>query len=332
MTSRNISVALIIPFALIQPHLSTCAQDASPRQIVRAWQERESTATSVRIVWDEVYSKPLQGAELHTSHRQHEVSMSGSQFRWERPILSSRGGRASTLVPLTTTFDGVSSQSFSKSANQGGMKASRQFEDLRVISLRPVLLLFRPLVILPGAMSEDHVHVESQETINDTACYKVRIVSEVDPRVTNFVWCAADGSYLPLRNVNITNGKTVSQTDIFYSSETGAPSSIGGWKATLMSESGRLQSSAEATVQACAISSEPLDIRFNIDFPRGAVVFDRRSGKEEKLVSLGDGKFRRYLPSDANHRSTWPWLAVGSLVFLPAIVIVFFMWRRRMRR
>jgi hypothetical protein len=314
------------------------AQTPIVGEIAKSWRKRQESIKSARMSW----AKEL---FLGSDHAMSEIdsagsadegvdvvlSISGSMFRLEAPILSLNG----SLSRMVHVFDGKLNRMLVVNDDgpsySGAIGEENYFYDLKNVHLRPALMYLRPLHPRLITLRPDTFTIsERRERIKGRECVVMAQTASNVQGPTEVYWLDPTREFLPVQWQERYNGAASAMVQIEYGRNSDGLVIPTSWKCSLYALSGDLREGSRASNIQVALNEPIAPADFSIGFPEGTVLGDRRQNGEQFVVA-GDGRLR---PLGATEPLVLP---VGSwtipLLLLGAtIIVVILAWRWRRSR
>lgn len=321
-----------------------CGQSNLVDEIVVRWQGRSDRVQTLRAVWSEVTTqseKDSDGSSLPLFTRL-TLGQSGET------LLEGLDGLEGENRILASSFNGGKNFNFTRADGdqdwpRGIVWSDRHNDEIHNIQMRPWLLHYRPFSIPVPALSPDGMRVRAEDVVlNGHRCAVVEMQYDVSP-LGGMYWLDLDRAFLVLRYNETVNNKTTMELNIDYREEPEIGWVPSTWNAAFTngsySVSGKLHS-FEANPKISRTD-------FDLEFPKGTVVFDRDAGIRSLI--LENGSQRIITPEESASGFTYEelkatksgelarrppafpatgWRAIFMLINLAAILAVILYWIR----
>jgi hypothetical protein len=292
--------------------VAAAADPLSPAKLITAWRENERAFEKVRISWRASVHQPLTPAEIgpdptgkrktprlndsRAENRPASLILFGDKYRYTAIAFFMHNG-VTVPVPDVAAFDSTVKYTLHEGAfdrPSSGVIAPKQLIPSGTAgSLIAPSVVCRPL--LSGLVSASDPLVIDRETseIEGRQCYAVKFPKGNDVNVD--VHLSVDSETLaPVRYCTDREGAPEAVVTLKYDGPPRAESLI-AWEYVLCTF-GRVMEVGSATDVKIDLQYEVTDKDFIIEFPAGARVVDKRSGKEIHLESKGNGEFVPWAP------------------------------------
>ncbi len=276
------------------------------RRAKEAWAKRQNALHSVLYVMDVQETMELPRvtpmdpksasppkSAWRTLRIETQLRLSGDMMDYRsRPV----GGDTQYSVAFSrSAYDGKESRRlYQGSKSTGNILDQAGCDDADRVGLRPLILAFRPFHPEMGAMSLDNFRVSAEGRVVDgIECVMLEELGDKKKKAT--VWVAPAQDYAMVRFVQRYKGRvgfSIDMTNTRDAEHGWIPSS---WKVRSLRGDGSLSTSSEWRRVKYALNRPILRSEFQIAFPPGTRVEDRRTG--ELFLAREDGG-RRVITRD----------------------------------
>ncbi|MGC1274333.1 MAG: hypothetical protein WBC44_11555 [Planctomycetaceae bacterium] len=298
------------------------------------WERKSASAPSNSPFGEPVGNDDADPDGLRRKVVKEEVRLDGPKFDYRRELQASDGsyqgkGRAS--------YDGETSARLIGSSDRerpaGGTIETEPYpHEVKAAYIGPLTLVYRPYLEGLWDLWPERWHLESSDRrIGDVSCIVIRQDWPEVPIVDEF-WLDPAREFLPLRTIQIVEGKPRITTDIEYQRDEEHGWVPSGWRIVYVGEKGDLRETSEITVTHYEINQPIPHEEFVITFPAGAVVEDRRrsESKDGQPVRGRDHTIETAVPAAEVGRPVersfrwWYLAAAGAAVLLLAAGLVYY--------
>lgn len=267
--------------------------------IRRSWSAREQRIKTAVFEWEAVHELPGVSPPGAPDSMSRSPSAASSIKRFESantlwfdgPKFSHRfeprdPSDENLSIRNRTAFDGVSSQKLleSKDRRRGasGMVSKNPHEFAMITAdARPVLMIYRAMTEHLSDIQFDRLSlVSTQRRIGDVQCIVLRQNGSHGIPISNEYWLDPSRDYLPTQMITFVEQKPRTRIQIDYETDSEYGWVPAKWKLTQTNEIGDLVVSIKATVIQYEINTPVDPNEFQITFPKGTLVEDRRRGGE----------------------------------------------------
>jgi hypothetical protein len=300
---------------------------------MKAWRNREAQSHSLLIKWTETRAQPSESNKSKSRSLEDftipsfesSLLFDGLKARYESRIITVALDGTVSNVPFLSAFDGELCRSLNQRARsneqRGTIAIGSGLPEWNSLTLKAPLVVFRPL---SGAIQPVGFRIEVRpgaELVNGVSCVVVNATHPKSREVAT-LWCDLSRNALPLRfsKGGSAGGLTCAVDFTYGETESDLPALV-GWEANLMGESGEMVESVRAT-KAMEERSPKIDSNsFTIEFPPGAVVWDKRATDAVKSVSEGGDTLHPYSDADVPRRYGMLW-AVIAIAIASGVAVV----------
>ncbi len=307
--SRGVTACLLVLASLKivfpEPAIGRESAPITLDQILQVWQDREAAFRSGTFVWKEVrflakgghrsgrepfppqdvthkYQRSFmfEGGKLRYSANHPGVWAPGMEFfqREEEDAWDGRIGKSLVGGRPGDTFD-----------YRGHVVPDRERAAPGLLPLRPILAHYWPSRGQVGSLRRLSL-TGRRGKMDISSCIVLEGSPGVDARtgVNRSIWLDPQRGYIVRRWMAAQDGKSLLQTDVFYSEDPGHGWVPSHWKTLEHRPDGTLRQSIEATVVEQSINTAIEPEAFQLEFPPGTLVTDLR-------VPCGDGDYQKFV-------------------------------------
>jgi len=358
MKTLTLTGALLLLGLLVFFKTGWAGEENVQEKAVASWRARESGCTSFKIKWKETQTfvegsltNPKARKRVALPPKTTEVDASfmlcadGEKMKEISDAMEITEKQEMKRQSETTVFNGEVNKSFRPTQihdyPQGFIGDEKYLPGLNVYNLRPVLVPFRPFryqkwgYFTETDLLNNYANVASA-SIGEHKCTVLR-----DTRSSHSIyeelWLDPDRGYIPLREVVFSRGKAILQIDWDEYKREGTIWVPVGWK--IQQLSGGVKKTLLGKVLEFSVNQPIPPEEFEIDFPPGTWVIDRRSrddhGKPSYYIVKSSGKrmisreeltTKTYqeLNQEQGFKLRWRLVLVLSAVALVAIALVYY--------
>lgn len=319
-------VAPVVAAALLAAAPGRAQDAATLGEIQRVWQERHRVVDTARLGWTfeltfssdqasrliadstggEMTATP--DAELKLPASRSSVVLSADRVRYESTGASFASGERGAPVPHLSAFDGQVQQYLTdrtgrpNQRSQGSIGNMGAFDEWQNSDLLPITFALRPL--RPEAFGPDtgRWRVDPRPSVVDGR--QCVVISSADPKSPpearhqyNF-YLDLNRKFVPLRVTSVTDGHVIIKIAMRYEREGELFWIPSGWTSTWFTRQGKVMTVSEIRDVDATINEPVPDKTFQIEFPVGTVITDKRKGNQHFIVQK-NGSWSPYDPHTA---------------------------------
>jgi hypothetical protein len=295
---RTYIAALVICIACVAQCRAFGDSSRTIEDLAKAWADREKTCQTVHFeileedstrtdrlppdVLDRLRQTITNLGESLDTVTDASMDLSGEKFsirstaREADKVSKPAGMRAAYNGTISQYYSGTSSP---RSFGTGEVTSQKHAFRVRALSILPVVAGYRGLHPTLGAIDlKKHRLGTDRVAVGEYSCL---ILEEVtDGKRARKYWVDPDNSFVIRHYEHFVNAQKLVQIDIAYSTDAKYGPVPTSWSYQDFDKSGDVAVSLRSTVKVYEINLSIPDSEFEIHFPRGTHVHDRRTGRQ----------------------------------------------------
>ncbi|HLJ92934.1 MAG TPA: hypothetical protein VKU02_07055 [Gemmataceae bacterium] len=363
MKRSHLSGAIVLLALALFIHIGSAAEENVQGKVVAAWRARERDCAAFKIKWKETQTF-VKGSLTNSKTAKHPkgqvlppetmeavahfvLCVDGEKMKEISDAMEVTQTMDMKRQEETAAFNGEINKSFRPAQiqeyPQGFIGDEKYITGLNVYNLRPVLVPFRPFRYQSWGYFSEADLLKNYATIRSAIidAHRCIVLRETGMSRPNYkeLWLDPEREYIPLREVMFARGKPYLQIDWEEYRREALIWVPVAWK--IQELNGGIMKSVRGTVVECTINQPIPAEEFEIEFPSGTWVIDRRSKDRygtpshyilkdsgKRMISAEELNSKTYQQLNAEQRFTTRWTLAVAASAAALLVIALVLYRR----
>jgi hypothetical protein len=346
---RSVYIYLLLILAFSAQALCTLRAFADDQvtlsAIAQGWTKRFSRIQSADVTWKETRimdsdafqanSRVVGGGKgkvMTFGPFPSSLTYAGNMFRYETVGAYDTFPEDGKTARRISAFDGDGNQAFSPDTEplSGSLGAEKVFSELNTLQVRPIMLALRSPQPQFIELRDDRVEISDRIVMVDgKECVVVTYRPQSVPStLASVFWLVPTENYKVVRWELQRNGEPAVLVKIQYAIHPGADDLPVSWEASSFALDGSIREASKASDVKVVINRPVTKADFQLTYPAGTVVGDRRDGKAYVVADDGSFRLQSGIESRVGQTAGGSYWLIGCAV-IATIAGALMLWRFR---